>query len=164
MILGKTGVYYHVFYLTDSQQVTDALLVPPLVLFLVNNPLVHKFTLSSLKHVFSGAAPLAKKLEENVKKRIASIEAVQQGWNTKPKLACEYSCLSFLLATLRWNTPSVKGCGEMAVFSGYYPNWLLSYFLDDYIVALKSKLPVCCEYLFSLTNYSCGNRVVRIEK
>lgn len=101
MILGKTGVYYHVFYLTDSQQVTDALLVPPLVLFLVNNPLVHKFTLSSLKHVFSGAAPLAKKLEENVKKRIASIEAVRQGWNTKPKLACEYSCLSFLLATLR---------------------------------------------------------------
>lgn len=101
MILGKTGVYYHVFYLTDSQQVTDALLVPPLVLFLVNNPLVHKFTLSSLKHVFSGAAPLAKKLEENVKKRVPSIEAVRQGWNTKPKLACEYSCLSFLLATLR---------------------------------------------------------------
>ena len=82
MILGKTGVYYHVFYLTDSQQVTDALLVPPLVLFLVNNPLVHKFALSSLKHVFSAAAPLAKKLEESVKKRIASIEAVQQGWNT----------------------------------------------------------------------------------
>ena len=82
MILGKTGVYYHVFYLTDSQQVTDALLVPPLVLFLVNNPLVHKFTLSSLKHVFSAAAPLAKILEESVKKRIASIEAVRQGWNT----------------------------------------------------------------------------------
>lgn len=82
MILGKTGVYYHVFYLTDSQQVTDALLVPPLVLFLVNNPLVHKFALSSLKHVFSAAAPLAKKLEESVKKRIASIEAVRQGWNT----------------------------------------------------------------------------------
>lgn len=82
MILGKTGVYYHVFCLTDSQQVTDALLVPPLVLFLVNNPLVHKFALSSLKHVFSAAAPLAKKLEESVKKRIASIEAVRQGWNT----------------------------------------------------------------------------------
>ena len=82
MKLGKTGVYYHVFYLTDSQQVTDAVLVPPLVLFLVNNPLVHKFALSSLKHVLSAAAPLAKKLEESVKKRIASIEAVRQGWNT----------------------------------------------------------------------------------
>lgn len=73
---------YHVFYLTDSQQVTDAVLVPPLVLFLVNNPLVHKFALSSLKHVVSAAAPLAKKLEESVKKRIASIETVRQGWNT----------------------------------------------------------------------------------
>lgn len=82
MKLGKTGVYYHVFYLTDSQQVTDAVLVPPLVLFLVNNPLVHKFALSSLKHVLSATAPLAKKLEKSVKKRIASIEAVQQGWNT----------------------------------------------------------------------------------
>ena len=82
MKLGKTGVYYHVFYLTDSQQVTDAVLVPPLVLFLVNNPLVHKFALSSLKHVVSAAAPLAKKLEESVKKRIASIETVRQGWNT----------------------------------------------------------------------------------
>ena len=79
MKLGKTGVYYHVFYLTDSQQVTDAVLVPPLVLFLVNNPLVHKFALSSLKHVVSAAAPLAKKLEESVKKRIASIETVRQG-------------------------------------------------------------------------------------
>lgn len=82
MKLGKTGVYYPVFYLTDSQQVTDAVLVPPLVLFLVNNPLVHKFALSSLKHVVSAAAPLAKKLEESVKKRIASIETVRQGWNT----------------------------------------------------------------------------------
>lgn len=82
MKLGKTGVYYHVFYLTDSQQVTDAVLVPPLVLFLVNNPLVHKFALSSLKHVVSAAAPLSKKLEESVKKRIASIETVRQGWNT----------------------------------------------------------------------------------
>lgn len=64
----------------QDYKVTDAVLVPPLVLFLVNNPLVHKFALSSLKHVVSAAAPLAKKLEESVKKRIASIETVRQGF------------------------------------------------------------------------------------
>lgn len=88
MILGKIGVYYHVFYLTDFQQVTHALLVPPLVLFLVNNPLVQKFALSSLKHVVSAAAPLPKKLEESVKKKIDSIDAVRQGWNTTRPRFC----------------------------------------------------------------------------
>ena len=60
-------------------QVTNAPLVPPLVLFLAKHPLVDKFDLSSLKSLSSGAAPLGRDLEIGVAKRLPNLESVRQG-------------------------------------------------------------------------------------
>lgn len=58
---------------------TNAPLVPPLVLFLTKHPLVDKFDLSSLKSLSSGAAPLGRDLEIGVSKRLPNLESVRQG-------------------------------------------------------------------------------------
>lgn len=57
----------------------EAPLYPPLVLFLVKHPLVEKFDLSSLKFLFSGAAPLARDLEIGVVKRLPNVKLLRQG-------------------------------------------------------------------------------------
>lgn len=58
---------------------TNAPLVPPLVLFLAKHPMVDKYDLSSLKSLSSGAAPLARDLEVGVSKRLPNLESVRQG-------------------------------------------------------------------------------------
>ena len=60
-------------------QVTNAPLVPPLVLFLAKHPLVDKFDLSSLKSISSGAAALSQELERGVARRIPNVDTVRQG-------------------------------------------------------------------------------------
>ena len=60
-------------------QVTDAPLVPPLILFLAKHPLVDKFDLSSMVRVNSGAAPLGKELETAMLKRLPQVERIGQG-------------------------------------------------------------------------------------
>ena len=60
-------------------QVVEAPLYPPLVLFLVKDPLVDKFDLSSLKFLSSGAAPLARDLEIGVVKRLPYVKILRQG-------------------------------------------------------------------------------------
>ena len=52
-------------------RVTFAHLVPPILLELVKNPLVERFDLSSLRSVFSGAAPLSAELSLAVGERLA---------------------------------------------------------------------------------------------
>ena len=80
--------FFFVFFFSSSSssssfffflQVTNAPLVPPLVLFLVKHPLVDKFDLSSLKSISSGAAPLPQELAIGVAKRIPSVGNVRQG-------------------------------------------------------------------------------------
>ena len=60
-------------------QVTNAPLVPPLVVFLAKHPLVDKFDLSSLTSLSCGAAPLARDLEIGVAKRLPNLKTSRQG-------------------------------------------------------------------------------------
>lgn len=46
-------------------------LVPPLANFLAKSPLVDKYDLSSVKSIICGAAPLSKKTEETLIKRLS---------------------------------------------------------------------------------------------
>ena len=60
----------------EEHSVTHAYLVPPIVLALAKHPLVDKYDLSSLKSVFSGAAPLSAELAMAASDRI-NCEVVQ---------------------------------------------------------------------------------------
>lgn len=60
-------------------QVTDAPIVPPLVLFLAKHPLVDKYDLSRMVRVACGAAPLSKELEEAMLKRLPHVQQIRQG-------------------------------------------------------------------------------------
>lgn len=54
-------------------------LVPPLMVFLAKSPLVSEYDLSSVKVIWSGAAPLSKEVEDAVKTRI-KVPIVRQGY------------------------------------------------------------------------------------
>lgn len=54
-------------------------MVPPLVIFLAKSPLVDNYDLSTLKHIFCGAAPLKKETEEAVVKRLGVL-SIRQGY------------------------------------------------------------------------------------
>ncbi|RMX50070.1 hypothetical protein pdam_00002888 [Pocillopora damicornis] len=64
----------------QDYKITDAPLVPPLILFLAKHPLVDKFDLSSLERVNSGAAPLGKELETAMLKRLTQVKRIRQGY------------------------------------------------------------------------------------
>lgn len=53
--------------------------VPPLMMFLAKSPLVSKYSLSSLKIIYCGAAPLSRELEQAVQDRLG-IPFVRQGY------------------------------------------------------------------------------------
>lgn len=54
----------------QDRKITRFFAVPPIVLALAKHPLVDKYDLSSLKQVFSGAAPLSAELGQEAAKRI----------------------------------------------------------------------------------------------
>lgn len=56
--------------LIQQHQISIAYLVPPIILFLAENPLVNNFDISSLKYILSGAAPLGQEQVQAVRKRI----------------------------------------------------------------------------------------------
>jgi len=56
-------------------KVTVALIVPPIILFLANSPIVSEYNLSSIRIIMSGAAPLATTLGHSLAKRLASMGA-----------------------------------------------------------------------------------------
>lgn len=64
----------------QDYKVTDAPIVPPLVLFLAKHPLVDKFDLSSVVRVSSGAAPLSKELETALVTRLPQVLKLRQGF------------------------------------------------------------------------------------
>ena len=64
--------------LLQDHHVTQAFLVPPIILALAKHPLVDKYDLSSLETVISGAAPLDAGLEAAASARIGTL--VTQGW------------------------------------------------------------------------------------
>jgi acyl-CoA synthetase (AMP-forming)/AMP-acid ligase II len=60
----------------QDHEITIAYLVPPIVLALAKHPLVDEFDLSSLRLIFSGAAPLAGELADEVRRRL-KVDVVQ---------------------------------------------------------------------------------------
>ncbi|XP_074290987.1 4-coumarate--CoA ligase 2-like [Silene latifolia] len=56
--------------LIQKHRVSVAMVVPPLVIALAKNPTVHKYDLSSIRLVMSGAAPLGKDLEDALRDRV----------------------------------------------------------------------------------------------
>ncbi|RZC37215.1 AMP-binding domain containing protein, partial [Asbolus verrucosus] len=69
-----------IFKTLKDHKIPALILAPPLVVLLAKNPLVENYDLSCVKNIFSGAAPLAKDTEENVKKRL-NIPAIWQGYS-----------------------------------------------------------------------------------
>lgn len=72
----------------QSHKVTFAYLVPPIILFLGKSPLVNSYDLSSIKMVFSAAAPLTNDLIEAVWGRLQM--PIKQAWGmseTSPAIA-----------------------------------------------------------------------------
>lgn len=70
---------------------------PPIVHFLSKTPLLDKYDLSSLKMIFSGAAPLTKEIEEQVIQRfkgeVAILQAYGQTESTLGVLHSDPACL-----------------------------------------------------------------------
>ncbi|HEU4397351.1 MAG TPA: 4-coumarate--CoA ligase family protein [Actinomycetota bacterium] len=62
----------------QEQRITQAYLVPPIVLALAKHPMVDKYDLSSLGFIMSGAAPMDASLELAAEGRLAC--DVMQGW------------------------------------------------------------------------------------
>lgn len=64
--------------LTQKHEITRLYLVPPIVLALAKHPLVDEYDLSSVKEIFSGAAPLSGELAEAAANRLGC--ATGQGY------------------------------------------------------------------------------------
>ncbi len=64
--------------LIEQHQITTAFLVPPIILFLAEHPLVSNYDLSSLQYIMSGAAPIGGAQLQAVTKRIKC--TVHQGY------------------------------------------------------------------------------------
>jgi acyl-CoA synthetase (AMP-forming)/AMP-acid ligase II len=78
--------------LLQDQRITRAYVAPPIVLALAKHPLVDKYDLSSLKSVFSGAAPMDAGLEQACAERLHC--EVIQGWGlteTSPVVTTNYN-------------------------------------------------------------------------
>ncbi|XP_065902859.1 probable 4-coumarate--CoA ligase 3 isoform X2 [Dysidea avara] len=69
----------HFLHTISQYKTTYTNLVPPLILFLANHPMVDKYDLSSLKHISYGAAPTGFKLAVAVKERL-NLEYLQHGY------------------------------------------------------------------------------------
>ena len=63
----------------ERYKIAGVTLVPPLLLFLANHPMVDEHNLSSLKHITYGAAPLGVELAVKVKNRL-NLHQLQQGY------------------------------------------------------------------------------------
>src|SRR5215218_3715470 len=78
--------------LLQDQRITRAYVAPPIVLALAKHPLVDNYDLSSLKSIFSGAAPLDASLERACAERLDC--EVMQGWGlteTSPVVTTNYN-------------------------------------------------------------------------
>ncbi len=64
--------------LIQSEKVTRAYCVPPIILALAKHPIIDKFDLSSLKACLSGAAPLGREIQTECARRLKCV--VKQGW------------------------------------------------------------------------------------
>lgn len=88
----------------QEHKVTNAPLVPPIVLFLAKHHLVDKYDLSQLKSVTSGAAPLSAQLSEEADKRIGK-NIIRQGYGLT-----ETSPVTHLSPRQGWKQGSIGLC------------------------------------------------------
>ena len=65
--------------LIERYKITGVNLVPPLLLFLANHPMVNQHNVSSLKHITYGAAPGSSEIAIKVKDRL-NLDHLQQGY------------------------------------------------------------------------------------
>jgi acyl-CoA synthetase (AMP-forming)/AMP-acid ligase II len=68
-------------------QVQEMALVPPLVIRLVNDPIVDKYDLSCLKRLSSGAAPLSAELTQQLEKKFPYV-GFRQGYGMTESTSC----------------------------------------------------------------------------
>ena len=66
--------------MVQTHKVTYSHLVPPIALLLAKNPIVSNYDLSSLRVIFSGAAPLSDSLQAAVTQRIGGSVVVKQAY------------------------------------------------------------------------------------
>ena len=66
--------------LIQEHKISQLTLVPPLILFLVKHPMVANFDLSSVRTIYTGAAPLSASLINDLKETVPSIDDVRQGY------------------------------------------------------------------------------------
>ncbi|KAG5668822.1 hypothetical protein PVAND_016745 [Polypedilum vanderplanki] len=79
----------------EKYKVVTIQVAPPLVVFLAKTPLLNKYDLSSLKVIFSGAAPLTQETEDQVKERFNNEIIVLQGYGqTEATLGVLYGSVS----------------------------------------------------------------------
>jgi 4-coumarate--CoA ligase len=64
----------------ENYRINFIFMVPPLMVFLAKHPMVDSYDLSSIKVLFSGAAPLSKEVTEAVKTRLPHVKTILQGY------------------------------------------------------------------------------------
>ena len=69
----------HFLSLIERHKVTSMNVVPPLLMFLANHPMVDEYDISSLKYVTYGAAPSGSEIAVKVKDRL-NLDQLQQGY------------------------------------------------------------------------------------
>lgn len=77
----------HMLNAMVEYQVAEVSLVPPLVIRLVNDPLVDKYDLSCLRRLSSGAAPLSEQLTHQLQRKFPHI-GFRQGYGMTESTAC----------------------------------------------------------------------------
>ncbi|KAJ8751025.1 hypothetical protein K2173_016206 [Erythroxylum novogranatense] len=80
--------------LVHKYKVTIAPFVPPIVLAIAKSPEVDKYDLSSIRMVLSGAAPMGKELEDNVRAKLPNAK-LGQGYGMTEAGPVLSMCLSF---------------------------------------------------------------------
>ena len=64
----------------QEREITELMIVPPIVVAMAKSPLVDQFDLSSVKSIASGAAPLSEEVCALVRKRSKNGLRIRQGW------------------------------------------------------------------------------------
>nr|UGB90596.1 4-coumarate:CoA ligase [Sinopodophyllum hexandrum] len=80
--------------LVQKYKVTIAPFVPPIVLAIVKNPASEKYDLSSIRTVMSGAAPMGKELEDNLRAKLPNAK-LGQGYGMTEAGPVLAMCLAF---------------------------------------------------------------------
>ena len=71
-----------------SYQIEEVLLVPPILIRLVRDPIVNKYDLSCVKRFSSGAAPSSEEIISLLQKKFPAAEGLKQGYGMTESCSC----------------------------------------------------------------------------